>query len=176
MSNPPHKPPPLLIVFGGLPGTGKTTISRELTRRLDATYLRIDAIERSLQAAGLAVGATGYVIANALAAQNLTIGRTVVADCVNPVTASRNGWRDTAHRCAARFVEIELICGDAAVHRRRVETRAIDIDGLKLPSWDEVTRHHYEAWDREHLVLDTAADGVERLAERAEAYARDARR
>ncbi|MCP3403203.1 hypothetical protein NLM15_39460 [Bradyrhizobium sp. CCGB20] len=25
---------PLLVVFGGLPGTGKTTISRELTRRL----------------------------------------------------------------------------------------------------------------------------------------------
>ncbi len=82
---------PLLIVFGGLPATGKTTIARELTRRLGATNLRIDTIEQRLKDQGLAVGASGYVIANALAAENLLIGRTVIADCVNPVAASRNG-------------------------------------------------------------------------------------
>jgi predicted kinase len=102
--------PPLLIVFGGLPGTGKTTIARELTRRFEASCLRIDTIEQRLREAGLAVGATGYVIANALAAENLLIGRTVIADCVSPVAASRNGWRETADRCAARLIEIELIC------------------------------------------------------------------
>jgi predicted kinase len=38
-------PSAVLIVFGGLPGTGKTTMSRELTIRLAAAYLRIDSIE-----------------------------------------------------------------------------------------------------------------------------------
>ena len=109
----------LLIVFGGLPATGKTTLSRELARRLAATHLRVDTIEQSLKAAGLAVGPTGYIIANALAADNLMLDRTVVADCVNPVQASRNGWRETAFRCAARLVEIEIICSDLAEHRRR---------------------------------------------------------
>jgi hypothetical protein len=52
------------------------------------------------------VGATGYVIANALAVENLLIGRTVIADCVNPVAASRNGWRDTANRFAAGPVSV----------------------------------------------------------------------
>ena len=169
-------PAPLLIVFGGLPGTGKTTIARELTRRLAASYLRIDAIERSLQAAGLAVGATGYAIANAIAAENLLIGRTVIADCVNPVAASRNGWRDTAKRCAARLVEIELICSDAAAHRRRVESRVADVEGLKLPTWDEIGKYDYERWDRDHLVLDTATEGVDRLTDRADAYVRQAGR
>jgi predicted kinase len=75
----------LLIVFGGLPGAGKTTLSRELARRLPAIHLRIDTIEQSLGAAGLAVGPTGYVIANGLAADNLMLDRTVIADCVNPV-------------------------------------------------------------------------------------------
>ncbi|MFO7481079.1 AAA family ATPase, partial [Oceanibaculum nanhaiense] len=32
----------MLIVFGGLPGTGKTTLSRALADRLRAVYLRID--------------------------------------------------------------------------------------------------------------------------------------
>jgi predicted kinase len=159
-----------LIVFGGLPGTGKTTIARELTRRLTASYLRIDTIEQRLREAGLPVGAAGYEIANALAAENLLIGRTVIADCVNPVAASRNGWRDTANRCAARLVEIELICSDAAEHRRRVEGRIVDVSGHKQPTWDDVVNRAYEPWDRDHLVLDTAADSVERLAARAEAY------
>jgi predicted kinase len=60
------------------PATGKTIIARELTRRLAASYLRIDTIEQRLREAGLAVGASGYVVANALAAENLLIGRTVM--------------------------------------------------------------------------------------------------
>lgn len=62
-----------LVVFGGLPGTGKTTIARELTIRLAATYLRIDSIEQVLQDAGLTVGTAGYAIAGALAAENLKL-------------------------------------------------------------------------------------------------------
>ncbi|WP_458157499.1 AAA family ATPase [Bradyrhizobium sp. 18BD] len=40
---------PILIVFGGLPATGKTTLSRELARRLAASYIRVDAIEHLLK-------------------------------------------------------------------------------------------------------------------------------
>ena len=160
----------LLIVFGGLPATGKTTLARELARRLAATHLRIDTIEQSLKAAGLAVGPTGYVIANALAADNLMLDRAVVADCVNPVQASRNGWRETAFRCAVGLVEIEIICSDLAEHRRRAESRITDIDGLILPSWDEITSKSYEPWDRDHFVLDTAGKSIERLVDELEAH------
>jgi predicted kinase len=41
---------PTLIAFAGLPGTGKTTIARELARRIGAVYLRIDTIEQALRA------------------------------------------------------------------------------------------------------------------------------
>ena len=161
---------PLLIVFGGLPGTGKTTLSRELARRLSATHLRIDTIEHSLKSAGLAVDGNGYAIANALAADNLMLDRSVIADCVNPVLASRNGWRETALRCVARLVEIEIICSDLAEHRRRVERRVADIKGLILPSWDEITSRHYEPWDRNPFVLETAGAPIDRLVDELEAH------
>jgi hypothetical protein len=80
----------LLVVFGGLPATGKTTLARERARRMAATHLRIDTIEQALKAAGLAVGPMGYVIANALAADNLILGR---AD----MTASWFGIPGAAH-------------------------------------------------------------------------------
>jgi predicted kinase len=78
----------MLIVFSGLPGTGKTTIARELACRIGAVYLRIDVIEQALRDAGMLPGASGYGVANALALSNLTVGHTVIADCVNPVRES----------------------------------------------------------------------------------------
>ena len=164
---------PILIVFGGLPGTGKTTLSRELTRRCAASYIRVDAIEQTLRAAGHDVGPMGYVIANALAAENLRLGRMVVADCVNPVPASRDGWRQTALQASARIAEIEVICSDVALHRQRAEARTPDIAGHTLPTWQDIVGRHYEPWDRDHLVLDTANDSIDHLLERAEIYLRD---
>jgi adenylate kinase family enzyme len=38
----------VLVVFGGLPGTGKTTLSRAVAEALGAVWLRIDAIEAAI--------------------------------------------------------------------------------------------------------------------------------
>lgn len=164
---------PTLLVFGGLPGTGKTTISRELATRLNATYLRVDAIEQALRQGGLAVGSMGYAIANAIAAENLKLHRTVVADCVNPVLASRIGWRQTAAETSARIIKIELVCSDLAIHQRRAEDRVADIWGHELPSWEEIVNHDYESWDREHFVLDTAGASLDHLVEQLEKHVCD---
>lgn len=102
------------------------------------------------------VGPAGYWVANALAASNLANGLTVVADCVNPVRESREGWRTTALRARAQIVEIEIVCSDAAEHRRRIETRKTDIAGLILPTWDEILNGDYAPWHEPHLVIDTA--------------------
>ncbi|SFV11553.1 Predicted kinase [Methylobacterium sp. 174MFSha1.1] len=149
----------MLIVFGGLPGTGKTTISRGVARALAATHLRVDVIEQAIRASGVpadAVGASGYAVAQALAGANLNDGRIVVADCVNPVAASREGWRAVAARVAVRLIEVEVVCPDREEHRRRVEGRGSDIPSLVLPSWEAILGIGYEPWDRPRLVIDSA--------------------
>ena len=42
----------------------------------------------------------------------------------------------------------------------RVETRITDIRGLRIPTWEDVASREYHAWDREHLVIDTAGRSV----------------
>ena len=32
----------------------------------------------------------------------------------------------------------------------------MDIRGLRLPDWEQITSREYEPWDRGHLVIDTA--------------------
>ncbi|KMO39239.1 kinase [Methylobacterium variabile] len=150
----------MLIVFGGLPGTGKTTISRAVAKALAATHLRVDVIEQAIRASGVlagAVDASGYAVAQALASANLADERVVVAECVNPVAASREGWRAVATRIAVRLVEIEVVRSDREEHRRRVEGRVPDIPGLVLPSWEAILRRDYEPWDRPRLVINSAA-------------------
>jgi predicted kinase len=149
----------MLIVFGGLPGTGKTTIGRALAGRVGGVYLRIDVIEQALRSASVLagdVGAAGYSVAQAIAESNLANGRIVVADCVNPVAESRQGWRAVAARAGKRIIEVELICSDLKAHRRRVEQRVSDIQGLVLPTWQDVRSREYEPWDEPHIVIDTA--------------------
>lgn len=148
----------MLVVFGGLPGTGKTTISRSVAVGRAATYLRIDVIEQAIRISGALkeVGPAGYVVANALAASNLANGQTVIADCVNPVRESREGWQAIATRAGKRLIEVEVICSDPVEHRRRVEQRASDIDGLVLPSWQNVLDRDYAPWPEPHLIIDTA--------------------
>lgn len=148
----------MLIVFSGLPGSGKTTIARTLAPHLGATYLRIDSIEQCLRDAGLPeVGKAGYQIALQLAEANLALGNPVLADCVNPVAESRQAWSDLAQRLGVLLLDVEVICSDPREHRRRVETRQVDVPGLQAPSWQSVLDHDYQAWAESPLRLDSAS-------------------
>jgi len=152
----------VLIIFGGLPATGKTTLARELARELCAVYLRIDTIEEAIAPTDvMSVGETGYRVGYAVAEDNLRLGRIVVADSVNPLRITRNAWRTAAKRSGVVYIEILVICSDQAEHRRRVETRKTDVVGGRLVTWQGVLTREFEPWDQEHVVIDTAGQTVE---------------
>ncbi len=151
---------PRLIVMSGLPGTGKTTLSRPLARALRAVYVRVDTIEQAIRSSTIApveVVDHGYRAAYGVAADNLALGLDVVAESVNPIEETRAGWRQVAMDAGAECHAIELLCGDQADHRHRVETRKCDIAGLIQPTWAQVAERHYVPWTSPHMVVDTSA-------------------
>ena len=145
----------MLIVLSGLSGVGKTTIARELVIATGAVYVRIDTIEQALRNAGVNVEAEGYSVAYAIAEENLRLGRSVVADSVNPWPLTREAWRAVGDRAGVRTVDVEIVCSDLDEHRRRVESRRPDIAGHRVPAWTEVVERDYRPWSVERLVIDS---------------------
>jgi predicted kinase len=155
----------MLIVFGGLPGVGKSAIAAEVARRLRAAYLRIDVIEVAMTVGlGLPkdgdIGPAGYIVAYDVARSNLALGVPVVADSVNPVPETRAAWRAVAADAGAPCLEVEVVCSDLAEHRRRVEVRLDDPAALQPPTWAEVEARAYAPWPEAQLRLDSAVLSV----------------
>jgi predicted kinase len=149
------EPHPLLIVFGGLPGTGKTTLARAIARENSAAYVCVDAIGHAVRGSGTRETA-GYDVAYALVEDNLKLGLNVVADAVHAGAGTRQGWRYVACAANATICEIEVVCSDMDELRRRVETRtAADLPAAPL-GWQDVISCNFEPWDRTRLVVDTA--------------------
>jgi predicted kinase len=155
----------MLVAFSGLPGVGKSEVARRVARALGAAYLRIDTVEVAIcPDPETDVGAAGYAAAFAVARENLSLGLNVVGDSVNPVADSRQGWRRAAEAAGAVLLNVEMICSDAAEHRRRVEGRTVDVPGLVPPTWPEVVERRYEPWTEPILRIDTAKLSVEEAA------------
>src|SRR6266545_2722407 len=148
----------MLIVLSGLPGVGKTTIARELARVLPAVHVRMDSIEQALRRIGLIVEGEGYAVAHAVAADNLYVGATVVADCVNPWPLRRKEWRRRGTGGCPRAGSRGRVLG-----RRRAPTPESS-RGPRYPrssgaDLEEVVERDYRAWDRS-LVIDTSRQTV----------------
>lgn len=155
---------PLLIVFAGLPGVGKSTLAGQVGSVLRAPVLAVDPIDRQLwqhEVTEPRPGHAAYGIVAAQAEAQLALGIPVVVDAVNPVAATRRLWQDLADRTGTPLRVVEVWCGDETEHRRRVEQRLADGAGAGSPDWPQVLgrRAEYEPYRGPRLVVDTSVPG-----------------
>lgn len=152
----PIEEPGVLIVFGGLPGAGKSTIAEALATQLGAVHLVMDRIEAPLKARlGPDLGPLGYNVAYQVATSNLDLGHVVIADCVNPIAMTRNAWMSVAMGSGASMVQVNIQCSDLKEHRRRVEKRLTERPMQGLPDWQSVQARQIDEWPEADLTLDT---------------------
>ena len=148
---------PVLYIFSGLPGTGKTTIAKAIAGHIRAAYFRLDTIEHGLrEVCSLDVQGEGYRLAYRIVADNLQLGNDVVVDCCNPWALTREEWQSIALENDSDFVNVEIVCTDKREHRARIERRRNDITGFTLPTWEEVQSREYQPWDRDFICIDTS--------------------
>jgi predicted kinase len=172
---------PHLVVFAGLPGTGKSSLARALARDLRAVYLDKDtikdctmrligesALEQNSQTAGALsrfAGALSYELLVDLARDNLTLGLSVVVDSPAAYQTFRDRIKVVARATKAELRLIECICTDERLLRQRIEHRGQDLPDYRTRDWQtfQQDRGRFERLTDQRLVVDTAESQVVNL-------------
>ncbi len=102
-----------LVVVGGGPGTGKTTLSRALADRLRARVVSTDDVRRELQSAGALAGTAGvldaglYTPANVRIVYDEVLRRAQLSLSTGTTVILDGTWRDPQERERARELAVQ---------------------------------------------------------------------
>ncbi len=133
-----------VIIFTGLPGTGKSALSEQVARTVRGPAFASGGLMGAFKPALARFDRFEYLAARSrpletLIIRQLMLGQDAVVDALvseSQVTA----WHDTAARFPARWYLIECICSDEVIHRERIEGRIRGIPGWHEVGWDFVER------------------------------------
>lgn len=166
-----------VIVVSGLPGSGKSTLAEGLAEKLSLPVLSVDPIESAIIQSGFTrgfeTGLAAYLVAEALAAEQLKLGISVIIDAVNPVQEARDMWKQLSNKYEAnlRIIECRL---DPHIHKQRIDARVRNIEGIPEVTWEDVEnrRVEYLAWHEERLTVDTSVK-IENILQQALQYIKE---
>ncbi|HEU4326564.1 MAG TPA: AAA family ATPase [Roseiflexaceae bacterium] len=135
-------PRPLLIVFKGHPGVGKSTVARALGRTLGIAIIDKDDVKDVLAGACTNAGGLAYEVMFRVARRQLLQG--LHAICDSPLSEEL-GYQNACAAAAsaeAALVVIECICSDPVEWRSRIEQRAAQgLPTHQIDSWAALERH-----------------------------------
>jgi predicted kinase len=152
-----------LIVFSGLPGTGKSALAEIVAREFCIPVFAKDWLEATLVRNQLKpmnpdkpLGSASYEFLTVLAERQLMLGQSVILDSVASTKSIRATWRKLAETYHAEWLVVECICSDEKIHRARLSMRQRGISGWHELKWSEVQRvkEYYYPWDEDRLILD----------------------
>lgn len=136
-----------LIVFSGLPGTGKSTPAEVIGKELGIPVFAKDWPEATLLRSGLkpvtedkSLGSAGYELLSVLAEHQLILGQSVILDTVAGSQTILSKWHQLARQYSADRKVTECICLDESLHCSKLKDRKRNIQGWHELEWAEVER------------------------------------
>src|SRR5207244_13590507 len=120
---------PPVVVFSGLPGSGKSHLAREIAGRHPFAVLESDALRKALVSRpsySQQESARLFAACHDLIRQLLLRGIPVLFDATNLKEAHRRPLYDIAQRTGARLLVVEVRAAEDVVRRRMQSRRAAE--------------------------------------------------
>jgi len=153
-----------LVIFSGLPGTGKSTLANRLARELRWTLLRIDDVVNNIpESPGAEFWDSQVEVLLGLTESQLEIGLSVMVDSVF-MNTDRQHAQALAHKYQAHFRPIYTHISDEKVWEARVTARYDQLDHPMVATWEQVQRQreHFRQWEPGTALFVDALEPVEK--------------
>jgi predicted kinase len=138
-----------LVIFSGLPGTGKSTLADKLARKLRWPLLRIDDVIGEVpEDPDIAFWDSRVEILLDLVNTQLELGLDVIVDSVF-MHMDRQHAQELARKYGARFLPIYVFVADDKVWEQRVTARFNEMNNKDVATWERVQhqREHFHEWE-----------------------------
>ena len=133
-----------LVIFSGLPGTGKSVLSDRLARELRWPVLRIDDVALKVpDGADFRYWDEQILILLTIVETQLELGISVIADSVF-MNADRVHAQEIAARHKALFRPVYCFVSDEKLWEQRVTERANELQDASVSTWQRV--QHQRKW------------------------------
>lgn len=138
-----------LVIFSGLPGTGKSTLAEHLARELQWPLLCIDDVIGEIpENAGVPFWDSRVAILLDVVETQLNLGLNVIVDSVF-MNTDRHHAQGLARTYHAQFLPIHVFVSDEDAWRERVITRFNELRNPDVATWERIQhqRQRFHAWE-----------------------------
>ena len=152
-----------LVIFSGLPGTGKSTLANRLARELRWPLLRIDDVAASVpEDADISFWDSRISELLRLTEAQLELGVSVILDSVF-MNTDRHYAQNIARKYQARFRPIYIFVSDDKVWKQRVTARFNDVNDKDIATWEQIQhqRLHFQKWEPDTALFIDALNPIE---------------
>ena len=126
----------IVVQMHGEPGSGKSTIARELGARLGAVVLDKDVIKTALLRSGVVeaqAGVAAYEVFHAQARALTAAGHAIILDSPVYWESVERRWLEISRAAGSAPILIACVCGDRAEIRRRLASREALESQMRAP-------------------------------------------
>jgi predicted kinase len=152
-----------LVIFSGLPGTGKSTLANRLAHELRWPILRIDDVVNNIpENPGVEFWDSQVEVLLTLTEAQLEIGLSVIVDSVF-MNTDRQHAQALAQKYQAHFRPIYTYISNEKMWEQRLTARYIELNNPVVATWEQVQhqRMHFRVWEPDTALFVDAVNSAE---------------